>query len=121
MTMNTNKDPQARAHNLEKVREMMTVPPNEDVTVTQKVHRIMITRLSLQGLQPKIDVLNSTPLCTGWMVFLNKAGTLAHIMHAEDVVDGSYIRMKIPSGVAGAHEEFMRRWFYNRMVHRYVI
>ena len=95
-------------------------PINEAPEVGKKIARLMLVHpFNLRGLQSKIDTISSTPLCSGWMVFLNKAGTLAHIMHKDDTE--SYIRMKIPKGIAGARLEFMQRWFYNRMESRYII
>jgi hypothetical protein len=108
-------------HNLQKVVEAMVVP-NESPEVKERLSRLMITsEFDLRGISSKTDTLRSTPLCSGWMVFLNKARTLAHIMHAEDINDETYIRMKVPCKVKGAHPEFLRRYFYNRMVSRYII
>jgi len=93
-----------------------------DVVVddTVKLARLMLKYpFSLRGIKDKVDEIQRTKLCTGWMLFINRAGTLAHIMHKEDV--DSYVRMKIPKSVAGADPEYLRRWIYNRMISRYVI
>ncbi len=95
-------------------------PINEDPIVKKKIARLrLVYPFDLRGLQSKIDFLSSLPANCGWVVFLNKSGNLAHIMHRED--SEAYIRMKIPSGIAGSHPTFMQRWFYNRMEGRYVI
>lgn len=87
---------------------------------TVKLSRLVMKYpFSLRGINNKIEEIQRTKICTGWMLFLNKAGTLAHIMHKDDV--DTYIRMKIPKSVAGADPEYLRRWIYNRMISRYVI
>lgn len=108
-------------HNLKTVPA--TIVPVKDTTEHSKqIPKIMITRpFDLRGVEPKQDTLRNTPLCSGWMIFLNKAGSLAHIMHQLDAADGTYIRMKVPHGIKGASPEYLRRYFYYRMVGRYII
>jgi hypothetical protein len=109
-------------HNLSSVVQESVNPINESAEVKEKISRLMITpNYDLRGLQPKIDTLKSTPLCTGWMVFLNKKGSLAHIIHKDDIEEETYIRMKVPCRFHGADYRFMQRYFFNRMVKRYII
>ena len=97
-------------------------PVKESLEDKKKLARLLLEYpFDLRGIQSKIDKINSSKVCSGWMIFLNKAGTLAHIMHRDDAEEGTYIRMKIPFGIAGSHPDFMQRWFYNRMIKRYVI
>lgn len=95
------------------------MPATHSPTVEAKTLRIMVEEnFDLRGAEPKQDTLRNTPLCTGWMVFINKARTLAHIMHQLDASDGTYIRMKIPHNLRGAK---LQAYFYYRMKGRYVI
>lgn len=109
-------------HNLQEVAEQFTVPEHEPPEVTMKVQRLMLVmNFGLHGVQPKIDYIHSTPLAAGkWVVFLNRAGTLAHVMHADDVEDGDYSRMKTRN-LKDSHPNYIQRYFYNRMIKRYII
>lgn len=81
--------------------------------------RLMLTQyFNLQGINPKIEVMENTPLCTGWMAFVNNKYTLAHIMHQDD--HESYVRVKLSSGLKGATEEYVRKVLYNRMKAHYI-
>lgn len=96
--------------------------PADGAVDRERIHRMMVTTdFCLRGIEPKQSVLAETPLCTGWMIFLNRGCTLAHIMHADDAAEGTYIRMKIPHTLQGSHPEYLRRWFYHRMKNRYII
>ena len=128
-------------HNLDKVlatvqttvqqRKYRKVVPLIEETAAEKerVKRMMITTdFSLVGIQSKIDVMKATPLCTDLMVFLNRKGSLAHIMSQIDVQDPDfhgrfvpYIRMPIPTGLVGAHPDFILRWLFKKLVTRYNI
>ena len=81
--------------------------------------RLMLTpHFNLQGINPKIEVIENTPLCTGWMAFVNNACTLAHVMHPDDI--DSYVRIKLQHGLKGANEEYIRSVVYNRMKTHYI-
>lgn len=83
-------------------------------------HNLLMVTLgfNLVSIKPKQEVMEETPLCTGWMVFLNRAGNLAHVMHADDVND--YNRIRLAKSLKGASEEFIRKEFYRRMKDRYI-
>jgi len=95
--------------------------------VIEKDPRIAVDRLflefpfNLMGVQSKIDRMKELTLATGWVVFLNQAGSLAHVMHADDTESGEYFRVRIPSGLHKAQPEFMRRWFFVKLNKRLVI
>lgn len=108
-------------HNLRTVPATL-VPVKDKPAEAEKIPRMMVTfPFDLRGMEPKQDVMMRTPLCTGWMVFLNKAGSLAHIMHQLDASEGTYIRMKVPHSIRGANPEYLKRYFFYRMKGRFII
>jgi len=108
-------------HNLKAVPATL-VPTTDKASAAEKIPRIMITEnFDLRGAEPKQDTLRRTPLCSGWMVFVNKACSLAHIMHQLDASEGTYIRMKIPHTIRRSSNQYLQRYFYYRMAGRYVI
>jgi hypothetical protein len=87
-----------------------------------KHERIMISpNYDLRGLAPKQETLKATPLCTGWMVFLNKRSNLAHIMHADDADNGAYVRTPFHGALKGCHPNYIRKLVHDRMVGRYIL
>lgn len=98
-------------HNLKAVPATI-VPLTDKPKAAEQITRLMITYpFDLRGVEPKQDTLRNTPLCSGWMVFVNKAGSLAHIMHQLDAAEGTYIRMKIPHGIRKASNSYIQRYF----------
>lgn len=75
----------------------------------------------LRGISNKINRINELTLATGWVIFLNQKGSLAHIMHKKDADSGMYFRMNVPYALHGANPEFMRKWFFERLKHRLVM
>jgi len=108
---------------LEQVAEQMKTPENEAPEVTAKVQRLMVyTQFDLRGIADKADTIKANPLCAGkWVVFLNRAGNLAHVMHGDDVEDGTYSRMVVRQNLKDAHPNYIQRYFFNRMIARYII
>lgn len=91
----------------------------------ERIKRMMITpNFDLRGIDSKLQVMRETPLCTGYMIFLNSKGSLAHIMHHDDLDDADYRgivpyeRFPIPLSLCGAHHEFIRHWLYKKMLIR---
>ena len=108
-------------HNLREVPTTL-VPPVDRPNAKETITRLMVTfPFDLRGVEPKQDVMIRTPLCSGWMIFLNKAGSLAHIMHQLDASEGTYIRMKVPHSIRGANPEYLKRYFFYRMKGRFII
>ena len=108
-------------HNLVTVPASI-VPTKDTPEKANKIARLMVTYpFDLRGMEPKQDVMIDTPLCSSWMVFINKAGTLAHIMHQFDASNGTYIRMKVPHHIKGASPDYLKRYFFYRMVDRFII
>lgn len=108
-------------HNLNAVPATL-VPIKDTIAMAEQITRLMITYpFDLRGIEPKQDTLRRTPLCSGWMIFLNKAGSLAHIIHQLDAAEGTYIRMKVPHTIKGSSPEYLKRYFFYRMVGRYII
>jgi hypothetical protein len=104
------------------MRPIARLPDTDKPILVEKIVRVMITeQFDLRGMEPKQDVMIRTPLCSGWMVFLNKACTLAHIMHQLDASEGTYIRMKVPHRLRNMHVDYIRRYFFYRMKGRFVI
>lgn len=107
-------------HNLSDA--IKTIAQLTEQTTSEKIpdkSRLMLTQnFNLQGINPKIEVMENTPLCTGWMAFVNNKCTLAHVMHQND--HESYVRIKLKSGLKGANEEFIRRVLYERMKAHYI-
>lgn len=80
--------------------------------------RLMITsNFNLRGMAAKQSEIEDTPLCTGWMAFVNRSCTLAHVMPADAIDD--YVRLKLV-GMKGSSEEYIRKHIYGRMRHRYI-
>ena len=75
----------------------------------------------------KVEVMKNTPLCTSYMLFLNRAGTLGHIIHIDDVYDTDYDgniphrREPIPAKLRGAHPEFIRRYVLKKLISKNLI
>lgn len=100
-------------HTIAKITEQTTTQQ------TPSTNKLMITTcFNLRGIQSKVEVLENTPLCTGWMAFVNNACTLAHVMHPDDI--DSYVRIKLQHGLKGANEEYIRSVIYNRMKTHYI-
>lgn len=98
------------------------VPERDSVTNASRITRIMLTQdFDLRGIEPKQDVMLRTPLCSGWMVFLNKKCSLAHVMHQLDASEGTYSRMKVPHVIQKKHPDDIVRYFFYRMRNRYII
>jgi len=114
----------ATKHNLSSVKpslpDIKETPENKE-----RIKRMMITpNFDLRGVESKVQVMKDTPLCTGYMIFLNSRGTLAHIMHHDDLEDADYRgimpyeRFPIPLSLAGAHPEYIRHWVFKKMLIR---
>lgn len=84
-----------------------------------KPARLMVTEdFDLRGLSPKQEILGSTPLCTGWMAFVNRKHTLAHVIHRDD--PDTFVRIKLGHNFKGVHSEYLRKSLYVRMKDRYL-
>jgi transcription antitermination factor NusG len=111
-------------HNLHKVKP--SLPQMEETKENkERIKRMMITsNFDLRGIDSKIQVMRKTPLCTGYMIFLNARGSLAHIMHHDDLEDADYRgimpieRFPIPLSLCGAHPEYIRHWIFRKMIVR---
>lgn len=98
----------------------------DDIVTKVKLPSLMLTPyFDLRG--DKIEVMKNTPLCTGYMLFLNNSGSLGHIVHADDVSDPDYStsiphrREPIPPRLRGAHPEAVRRHVLKKLLAKNMI
>lgn len=116
------------AHNLDRVTKQKPIPvlPKLGKDDKKRIKRVMLTEgYDLRGRAGMIQVVRDTPLCTGYMVFLNRRGNLAYLLHREDVDDQDFAgvlppmdRFPVPKRFWGSHPEFMRRWFFRKISDR---
>lgn len=79
---------------------------------------MVVENFDLRGIVAKQQELEDTPLCTGWLAFVNRAHTLAHVMHRDE--PDTYVRIKLGHTFRGVSEEYLRKALYHRMRYHYI-
>jgi hypothetical protein len=116
---------EAAVRRLSKVRPLPELPdptPEEQ----ERIQFVMATpNFDLRGRSYMAEIIRRTPLCTGYMLFLNQRCSLAYIMHRDDVDDMDFMgavppaeRFPIPRYLWERHPEYIRRWVFKKMCQR---